>query len=399
MFSSRLPSTLVPNALTEAVARARGGAGQLLDLTVSNPTRVGIDYPASLLAALADPEGLTYRPEPLGLHEAREVVADDFARRGLAVAADRLALTASTSEAYAILFKLLCEPGDEVLVPRPSYPLFEHLAALEAVRLVPYPLEYHGMWTIDLPALEQARTSRTKAVAVVSPNNPTGSTLKHGEAAWLDAFCARHEVALIADEVFADYLIEPAGDALPSVVRRTGLAAGPEALTFALGGLSKSVGLPQLKLAWVAIDGPEQTVGAALARLELICDTYLSVSTPVQVALRRLLQDGSVVRQAIRERLAVNHTAVRRLAADHPESTVLGVEGGWSAVLRVPSVVPEERLVLDLVERERVLVHPGYFFDFPHEAYLVISLLPPPPVFHEGMARTFRAVAALEHAR
>ncbi|MBP1606450.1 MAG: aminotransferase [Acidobacteria bacterium] len=399
MFSSRLPHSLVANALANAVAGVRAAGGSLVDLTVSNPTRVGIYYPPSLLSPLGDPHALSYRPEPFGLRGAREAVAGEYARRGLAVASDRLVLTASTSEAYAFLFKLLCEPGDEILVPRPSYPLFEHLAALEAVRVVPYPLEYHGVWTIDLASLEQARTPRTKAVVVVSPNNPTGSTLKQREAAWLDAFCASHDLALIADEVFADYPIEPAGDASRSVVPGAGSTESPSALTFALGGLSKSVGLPQVKLGWVAVAGPATLVEAALARLELVCDTYLSVSTPVQVALPRLLHDGSVVREAIRERLAVNHAALRRLAADHPESTVLGIEGGWSTVLRVPAVTSEEQLVVDLVERERVLVHPGYFFDFPHEAYLVVSLLPAPDVFREGMTRTFRAVAMLEHTR
>jgi alanine-synthesizing transaminase len=388
----------VPNALTAAVARARHAGGEVLDLTVSNPTVVGIDYPDSILAALADPRALTYRPEPFGLREARDAVALDAARRGLAVPADRIALTASTSEAYGLLFKLLCEPGDEVLVPRPSYPLFEHLAALEAVRLVPYPLEYHGVWTIDLAALEQARTPRTRAVVVVTPNNPTGSMLKQREAVRIDAFCARNGMAVIADEVFADYALEPETHAVPSVLCSAGAAHELQALTFALGGLSKSVGLPQLKLGWATVGGPATAVEAALERFEVMCDTYLSVSTPVQVALPRLLKEGSAVREAIRERLAVNLAVLRRLTAAHPESTLLRVEGGWSAVVRVPSVVPEEALVLDLIEREGVLVHPGYFFDFPHEAYLVISLLTPPPILEEGVARTLRAAAVPEPA-
>jgi len=402
MFSSRLPRGLAPNDLAAAVTRARLAGRPPLDLTVSNPTTVGIAYPADMLAPLAHPAGLVYRPEPLGVPEAREAVSRDFARRGLHVDPGRIVLTASTSEAYAVLFKVWCDPGDEVLVPRPSYPLFEHLTMLDAVRAVPYDLAYHGTWTIERTSLERALSARTRIVLVVSPNNPTGSWLKAAERLWLDELCARRDLVLVADEVFADFPIAPDADAVSSVIARPAPAGaatghtrgGPRALTVSLGGLSKSAGLPQLKVAWMAVDGPGAAVETALTRIELVCDTYLSVATPVQVGLGELLERATHIRGAIRARVRANHAALERLLGHGQLVTLLPAEGGWSAVIRVPATEPEDRLVVALVEQDGVLVHPGYFFDFAHEAFVVVSLLTPPDVLEEGVARLLRRFAS-----
>lgn len=379
MFSSRLPADLAPNALADALARLRARGDALLDLTESNPTRAGLAAPAEMLAPLASPASAAYDPHPFGLPEAREAVAADYRRAGVDVTADRLVLTASTSEAYSFLFKLLCDPGDEVLVPVPSYPLFDYLTRLDAVVPRPYQLEYHGTWSIDHEALEAALTPRTRAILVVSPNNPTGSLLRRGDLARLSAVAAARGLALVGDEVFADYPLEPGTD-------RCRVLDQPDALTFTLGGLSKSVGLPQLKLGWIALGGPPGLCAQALARLEVIGDAYLSVSTPVQQAAGPLLAAGRAVREAIAARVRSNLEALRRAVSGSPCS-MLRAEGGWSAVLRVPATRPEEAIVLALLERDGVLVHPGYFFDFPREAYLVLSLLPTPAVFAEGVAR------------
>ena len=380
MRSSRLPRDLTPNALSAGLARMRAEGRPVADLTLSNPTRAGIPYPLDLLAPLADPAGLSYEPEPFGLATARAAVAADFARRGVAVAPDRVCLTASTSEAYALLFKLLCDPGDRVLVPQPSYPLFEHLTALECVQAVPYALELHGAWRLDVAAIERRLDDRTRAVLVVSPNNPTGSIVQSGELEELAALCASRGVALIGDEVFADYRLDGAAPAV-SVLQQS------RALAFALGGLSKSVGLPQVKVAWIAVNGPDALVAEALAGLEIVADTFLSVSTPAQVALPRLLMHGAVVRHAIRERTARNLSALTAAVAAAPAVTLLPPAGGWCAVLQVPSLVSEEALVLALLEHDGVLVQPGYFFDFPREAFVVVSLLVDPGVFDPAIAR------------
>jgi aspartate/methionine/tyrosine aminotransferase len=378
--SSRLPADLAPNRLAAAVARQRAAGRMIADLTESNPTRAGLPYPADLLAPLGDSAGLRYEPRPFGLESARAAVSADFARRGVDVPPGRIALSASTSEAYAWLFKLLCEPGDRVLVPRPSYPLFEHLTALECVEASPYELDLHGLWRIDVAALARQIDDRTRAVLVVSPNNPTGSVLHHDELELLAEVCATRGVTLIGDEVFADYRFDDAPPA-PSVAQQS------RALAFALGGVSKTVGLPQVKLAWIGIAGPDALVAEAVAGLEIVADTFLSVSTPAQVALPALLERGAAVREAIRARTARNVATVERLAAATPSVTALLPAGGWSAVLQVPAVGSEEGLVLDLLEHDGVLVHPGYFFDFPREAFVVVSLLPPPDVVEPALER------------
>jgi aspartate/methionine/tyrosine aminotransferase len=384
-FSARLPTERTSNRLTQAVHNARAEARPIIDLTESNPTRAGVEYPSDLIAPLAGPKGLVYEPHPLGRLDARQAIARDYARRALTVDADRIVLTASTSEAYSVLFKLLADAGDEVLVPRPSYPLFDHLTRLDLVTAKPYELEYHGSWSIDVGSVERALTSRTRALLLVSPNNPTGSYVTVEELNRLAALCASRGVPIIADEVFTDYEL------------RVGAGAGAgrvlncrDVLAFSLGGLSKSAGLPQVKLAWIAAAGPDIAVAEALERLEIICDTYLSVSTPIQLATPWLLDRAPAIRAQIQARITANHRQLVERVATTPACTVLRADGGWYAVLQVPSFTSEEELVVSLVSKAGVLAHPGFFFDFPRESYLVVSLLPPCHVFLEGIDRVLR---------
>jgi len=358
------------------------------DLTASNPTDAGFEYPADLFAPLASVDAMRYDPKPFGLPAAREAVAADYARRGVKVPASHVALTASSSESYSLLFKLLCDPGDSVLVPTPSYPLFEHLTRLDNVQARPYGTQYHGTWLIDLDDVKSAITDTTRAILVVSPNNPTGGWLKRDERAALTELCATHGLALIGDEVFADYPIDSAPASQASVVEHG------DVLTFSLGGLSKSVGLPQVKLGWIAASGPSLQLRAALMRLELIADTYLSVSTSVQVAAAHLLTAGASVRAQIGRRVLQNYHTLRQLVNSCSACQVLRAEGGWSAVVRIPHTMPEDERAMGLLEDHHVLVHPGYFFDFPRDGYIVVSLLPRPDIFRAAAGRLFQAVAA-----
>lgn len=388
MFSRRVPASLEPNTLARALAAHRASGVPLLDLTRSNPTRSGFHYPPDLLAPLADARGLIYAPTPFGLHETRERVAADFSRRGIAVDVADIVLTASTSEAYSLVFKLLCDAGDEVLIPRPSYPLFDYLTRLDAVVATPYDLEYHGRWNVDMASVEAACTDRTRALLIVNPNNPTGSYVTAPEVNALARFCATRGIAIISDDVFADY--ELTAGALASAGR---LADADSVLGFTLGGLSKSIGLPQAKLAWMAISGPEAARHSARQRLELIADTYLSVSTPIQVAAGALLESGAPIREAIHARVRSNLAHLRDTVNDIPACRLLPAEGGWYAVLQVPSFDSEEDLVLSLLRDDSVLVHPGFFFDFPHESFVVVSLLGPGDEFVEATGRLLRRFA------
>lgn len=383
MFSARVPQTMKPNAMTRALRASREAGRVLLDLTVANPTQAEFHYPETLLASLYGAGALVYEPSPFGLRGAREAVAADYSRRGFGIDPAHIVLTTSTSEAYSILFKLLCEPsGDHVLVPVPSYPLFEYLTRLDGVTPIQYPLEYHGRWTLAIESLEEQWTTHTRAVLGVSPNNPTGSCLSTVELDALAAVCASRDAALILDEVFADYPLTASNANNP--------AFEPRCLTFRLGGLSKSAGLPQVKLGWIAVQGPEADVIAALERLEFICDAYLSVSTPVQIAAGSLFNEGAAVRAQIQARVEGNYRRLTQGMAAHPSIEVLAADAGWSAVLRVPARRNEEALVVEFLEQDGVVVHPGFFFDFPHEAFLVVSLLPPRTVFDEGISRIVR---------
>ena len=384
MFSSRLAWDTRPNRISEALHARRERGGEVLDLTESNPTRAGLlAAPAEeIAAALAVPRAAFYEPTPEGAPEARAAVSAYYAARGVTVEPDRILLTASTSESYAWLFKLLANPGDEVLVPRPSYPLFEFLASLECVRVVHYPLLYHDGWQLDFGALESLLGPRTRAIVLVNPNNPTGSFLKRAEWTRLVELCRRHSLAVICDEVFADFAFEPDENRVAT------LASGGDVLTFSLSGLSKVCGLPQMKLGWMVVSGPDPQRREALDRLSLIADTYLSVGTPVQLAAPRLLSLAAQFQDALRTRLRDNLTLLRACVAAHPDVRLLAVEGGWYATLRLPRVRSEEEWVLALLDRG-VLAQPGFFYDFESEAYLILSLLPPPETFAPGCRRLF----------
>ena len=384
MFSSRFHWDPRPNRLTQALAARRAAGAPVLDLTESNPTHAGLHYPGQIVRAFDDDGLLAYEPAPAGTPAARQAVSHYYAARGHAVPLERILLTASTSEAYAYLFKLLTNPGDEVLVPRPSYPLFEFLADMESVAVRTYPLEYHGGWNIALDAVERALTARTRAIVLVNPNNPTGSYVKRGELRALSALCAPRGVALISDEVFADYALGEDADRVATLV--TPLAGAEECLAFSMSGLSKVAGLPQMKLGWMVIGGPAALRAEAWAKLEWIADTYLSVGTPVQCAAARLLAAGEEVQRQIRRRTAENLAVARGALAGSP-ANILAVEGGWYITLQVPRIRSEEEWTLALLERSGVLVQPGFFYDFETEAYLVISLLTAPEVFRDGLVR------------
>ena len=377
-LSARLPPGFEPNALSAALARRRAEGGGILDLTASNPTRCGFAYPeAEIRAALSSPAVLGYDPDPLGSGTAREAVAS---HHGHGLRAGDLLLTASTSEGYGLLFKLLGDPGDEVLVPSPSYPLFEWLARLEGLHARPVPSYFHDRWHLDLGALEAAVGPRTRAVVVVNPNNPTGHFLSRAEWAALTDLCTRRGLALLVDEVFADYALEPPADRLPTALEDP----APPCPVFVLSGLSKVAALPQLKLGWIAVRGPG--AAAHLEALAFLADQYLSVAAPVQAAAPTLLALGPGIRRQVQGRLRANLGALDAALGTQPRLSRLPVEGGWSALLRRPALDPDEACALRLLE-QGVLVHPGSFFDLPGDGHLVLSLLTPEAAFREGLGR------------
>ena len=383
VFSSRLKWDSNPNPLSVLLARKRHDGAAILDLTESNPTRAGFQYPAAeIVGALADPCALRYDPQPRGLLSAREAVAEYYARRGVNVAPSRILLTASTSEAYSYLFKMLADPGDEILVPRPSYPLFDYLGAMESVEVRQYSLRYDGSWHIDFPAISSAISSRTRAIVVVNPNNPTGSYLKRAEWERLQTF----GLPILSDEVFSDFAFAPDRERVPT------LAGANDVLTFAMSGLSKVAGLPQMKLGWIVASGPGYET--ALEGLEWIADTFLSVSTPVQLALPRILAVSGGIERQIRTQTRANldHLATQTLGSP---CRCLTVEGGWYAVLEVPRIRSEEEWALHLLDQKGVLVQPGFFYDFESEAFLVLSLLTPPVAFAQGVSRILDAMRVL----
>ena len=393
MFSHRMPAPRDVNRLTRALAaRTR----PFLDLTVTNPTSAAPPPGDDLLAVLADPRGLVYAPDPKGLHSARTAVSDYYAEgHGVLAPSERIVLSASSSEAYGWLFKLFGNPGDVVLAPAPSYPLLDSLAELECLALRRYALASEDGFAFHAAAVEaevqraEEDGRRVAAVVLVNPNNPTGTSIQGEELSALLSLARERSFAVISDEVFADYRYsDRPGDVRIAAAARD--AAG--ALVFSLGGLSKSAALPQLKLGWIFANGPAGLLDEALSRLEWIADSYLSVSTPVQLALPRLLEHGRGAAEAIRARVLHNERALREAFPPAGPVTILPVPAGWSACARVPAVRLEEDLVLDLLESHDVLVQPGYFFDFPFEAFLVLSLLTAPEVFREGIARLAQAL-------
>lgn len=391
MFASRTDWSLTPNRLSQLMEGRRRQGLSCRDLTESNPTRCGFNFDAEkLLSALADARSLNYEPDPRGLLSARLAVASYYAERGVQLEPDQIFLTTSTSEAYSYVFRLLANPGDAILVPRPSYPLLDFLAGLNDVDLVPYPLAYHDGWRVELgtlAAIVDSSWRKARAIVVVHPNNPTGSFVRREELECLLKPCEEHALALVADEVFADYAFAPDDK---RVVSHAGMS---EALTFTLSGLSKISALPQMKLAWVVVSGPPDVLTQALARLEIIADTYLSVSAPLAHALPTMLETRRSLQPQILERVRTNLRWLdERLAADLPVSR-LKADGGWYAILKLPAIRSDEDWAVELLAEDGVLVHPGHFYDFPAEGHLVVSLLPPAEIFQQGIGQLLARVA------
>ena len=380
MFASRTNWNLKSNRLSESLVKHRAAGRPLLDLSASNPTECDFDYDRqAILRALSNPDSLSYDPDPKGLLSARRAVAEYYSARGTTVPAEDIVLTTSTSEAYSFVFRLLCNPGDELLIPEPSYPLFSFLADIQDVKLVGYPLLYDHGWQIDFHALQQAVTSRTRGIIVVNPNNPTGHFCKSAEMQKLNEICSPRKIAIIADEVFLDFSL---GENPPR-----SFAANTESLTLTMSGLSKISGLPQMKAAWLIASGPEELKAQALARLEVIADTFLSMNAPVQLAMPVFLELRDGFQKQVMARVRKNLAALDKQLLAQSSSSRLEMEGGWYAVIRVPVIRSDEDLAIDLLATQGVYVHPGHFYDFPTDGYLIVSLIAPERDFNDGMKR------------
>lgn len=393
MFARRTDWKLQENSYTHALRLRRQSGKPILDLTASNPTVCGFHYDeAAILAALQSPAALEYDPDPKGIAAARTAVVAYYSAMNPAVRVDpeNLILTTGTSEAYSFLFRLLCEPGDEIVVAEPSYPLFEFLASIQDVNLRPFRLIYDHGWQIDFHALEQAVTPRTRAILLVHPNNPTGHFIRSAEAGQLQSICAGRRLALIVDEVFLDYRIPRTAS---SAAAHGTFASSNGALTFVLSGLSKIAALPQMKIGWIAASGPDAFVRDALARLEIISDTYLSLSAPLQHALPSLLAQRANLQQQLSGRVEMNLSHLDHALAGQKLVSRLAFEGGWYAVLRVPAVQSDEELAIRLLEQYGVLVQPGHFYEFPEDGYLIVSLLTPTEDFEKGIRGLLACVA------
>jgi alanine-synthesizing transaminase len=385
MFAQRTNWNLAANRLSEALARHRASGKPLLDLTASNPTECGFEYDsAAILQALANPAAMRYEPKPQGLLAARQAVAAYYADRGARIMVEDIVMTTSTSEAYSLVMRLLCNPGDELLIPSPSYPLFDFLADIQDVKLVRYPLVYDHGWQIDFASLERAITARTRGAIVVHPNNPTGHFTTERDFERLEEICESHGMAIIADEVFLDF-------ALDGNARKTS-AGGTTALTFTMSGLSKISGLPQMKVAWLVTSGPEAAKRAALERLEVIADTYLSMSAPMQLAAPDMLDLRHGFQRQLMARVRRNLTELDQQLAGQKACSRLEVQGGWYAVLRVPATRTDEELALELLQVHDVYVHPGHFYDFPGDGHIVVSLIAPEAEFAQGMKRALAVI-------
>ncbi len=391
MFARRTEWTLSQNRFSLALNQVRAHGTKLLDLTVSNPTECGFDFDsATILASLSRPESLKYDPQPQGLLSARQGVADYYNGKALRgqrqISAEQILLTTSTSEAYSYLFRLLCDPGDEVLVPRPSYPLFDFLADIQDVKLRRYDLFYDHGWHVDIGGLRSAVTQRTRAILVVNPNNPTGSFLHKRELLQLETLCAERNLALISDEVFLDYEVESAAE--------VSLAFSSECLAFALGGLSKICCLPQMKVAWMVLSGPDELRRKAHERLEVIADTYLSQNAPVQHAVPTLLEQRKGIQPQLTRRVRSNLEFLDQQLHAALQVQRLRVEGGWYVVLRVPAHQSDEELAIQLIADDGVVVHPGHFYEFQSDGYLVLSLITPNAVFQDGLRAILNKISA-----
>jgi alanine-synthesizing transaminase len=384
MFSSRTNWNLEENRLTRLVREHKARGEALLDLTDTNPTRCGFQAPPWLLDSLRNPENLVYEPDPKGLAETRKALANYYREIGVQIDPDCLVLTASTSEAYSFLFRLLCDPEDELVVPRPGYPLFDILAPLGDVRLVPYDLRYDGEWHVDLESLRAGLTDRTKAIVIVSPSNPTGSFLKTQEWDEIERLASQRQCAVIADEVFSPFPFKPDPTSI------TSLAGSAKVLTFTLGGLSKLAGLPQMKLAWITVSGPPLQRTAAIGRLEVISDSLLSVATPIQHATPRILREHRAITAPILKRVSRNYSWLTSAISPSSGISLLTSEGGWSAILRVPATRTDEDWAVAFLQEKGVLVHPGHFYDCAAGTCLIVSLLPLPDVLQKGIHKILR---------
>jgi alanine-synthesizing transaminase len=387
MFSTRTNWPLAPNRLAELLRERRDQGLPILDLTESNPTRCGFGFDAEkILAPLHDARALRYEPDPRGLRTAREAVAEYYWERGMHVDLDQIFLTASTSEAYAFVFRLLANAGDSILAPQPSYPLFDFLGGLNDVEVVPYPLVYHDGWQVDLDALASQWESRMRAILVVHPNNPTGSYLHQRERARMIELCRQNQAAIIADEVFADYAYGAEADRVATHVQDS------EVLTFTLSGLSKISALPQMKLGWIVVSGPPELRQEAQARIEVIADTYLSVSAPIALAAPHWLAQRHGIQTEILERVHTNLRKLDQLLTPGLLISRLRIEGGWYVVLRIPSTRSDEDWALTILREAGIFVHPGHFYDFPTEGHLVLSLLPAPDLFEDAVGKIISIV-------
>ena len=383
-FSKRTDWNTEESDLARAHRRRVEAGLPIADLTASNPTRCGFEYPHDLLGVLTRSEALDYDPQPRGLLAAREAVCAYYKDHGVAVNPAQIVMTTSTSEAYSYLLRLVCDPGAEILVPLPGYPLFDYLAVLDDVRIRPVPLVYDHGWQIDPEGFRRAISPQTRAIMLVHPNNPTGHFTKAWEAEELARLCREFELSLIVDEVFLDYAHDGAS--------RTSFVTNADSLTFTLSGVSKISALPQMKLAWVATSGPKEMVTEAGARLEVIADTYLSMNAPVQLAAAVLLDQRKQIQPILLDRLRVNLAELDRQLGGHPSCARLQVEGGWYVVLRVPVLGTDEDLAIDLLRKMSVIVHPGHFYDFPSDGHLVLSLITEPANFREGVSRLLQVV-------
>src|ERR1700735_195004 len=380
MFSDRTSWNLKSNRLSEALAKHRAAGKPLLDLTASHPTECGFDYDRqAILQVLSNPKSLSYGPDPKGLLSARRAVSEYYSAREIMVPADDIILTTSTSEAYSFVFRVLCNPGDELLIPEPSYPLFSFLADIQDVKLVGYPLLYDHGWQIDFHALQQAVTARTRGMIVVNPNNPTGHFCKPSEVRKLNEICSPRQIAVIADEVFLDFSL--------AETTTHSFAANDGCLTFTTSGLSKISGLPQMKAAWLIASGPEELKAQALARLEVIADTFLSMNAPIQLATPSFLELRHGFQKQVMARVRKNFAELDKQLSAQSSCARLEVEGGWYAILRVPLIRSDEDLAIDLLNAQGVYVHPGHFYDFAADGYLIVSLITPEQDFKEGIKR------------
>ena len=380
MFAKRTNWNLKANRLSEALANRRASGKPLIDLTVSNPTKCGFQYDRDeMLQPLANPSSVSYDPESRGLELARNAVAQYYSALGTQISIDDIFLTTSTSEAYSFIFRLLCNPGDELLVPAPSYPLFEFLSEIQDVKLLRYPLLYDHGWQVDFHALQAVISPQTRGVVVVNPNNPTGNYIKPDEMKKLNEICMEREIAIIADEVFLDFVL--------GLEKLASFASNNGALTFVLSGLSKISGLPQMKAAWLIVSGPDRAKSDASARLEVIADTYLSMNAPVQLAMPRFLESRFDFQRQIISRIRKNLLELDRQLQRQKACSRLEIEGGWYVVLRVPATRSDEELAIEFLTRCDVYIHPGHFYDFTSDGNLIVSLITPENDFAEGISR------------